>query len=76
MNKRKFSSCLNEHWTSRGKYKMVAKAAYETEEDARRFMLENKVPKNYKAYKCSHCGQWHIGHMHFPKKVKNEYNGK
>lgn len=70
MNKRKFSSCLNEHWTSRGKYKMVAKAAYETEEDACRFMLENKVPKNYKAYKCSHCGKWHVGHMHFPKKVK------
>lgn len=68
MKRRKFDTSLNEHWTSKGKHRMVAKAEYATEEDAIRFMTENKVPKNYKAYKCSYCGHWHIGHAHFPKK--------
>ena len=68
MKKRKFSSCLNEHWTARGKNKLVAKTGYDTEEEALRFMLETKVPKNYKTYKCSYCDKWHVGHFHFPKK--------
>ena len=64
MNKRKFSSSLNEHWRARGRGRMVAKVGYDTEEEAQRFMLETKVPKNYKAYKCSQCGKWHVGHTH------------
>lgn len=70
MSKRKLNSCLNEHWTHKGKNKMVAKVAYATEEEAKLFIVENKMNPKYKAYKCSHCGQWHVGHMHFPKKVK------
>ena len=68
MNKRKLNSCLNEHWTHKGKNKMVPKVEYDTEYDAKMFIIENNLNPKYKAYKCSHCGKWHVGHMHFPKK--------
>jgi hypothetical protein len=68
MNKRKLNSCLNEHWTHKGKNKMVPKVEYDTEYDAKMFIIENNLNPKYKAYKCSQCGKWHVGHMHFHKK--------
>ena len=52
MNKRKLNSCLNEHWTHKGKNKMVAKVEYDTEYDAKMFIIENNLNPKYKAYKC------------------------
>ena len=72
MNTRKFSTCLNEHWTVKGHHHLKAKIGYKTEEEAKQFMIDNKINPKYKVYKCSHCGEWHIGHMHFPKKKENK----
>ncbi len=51
---------LNEHWKTIGKRK-IPKKSYMTQEDAD-FAIMNMNDKTAKSYKCSVCGNWHIGH--------------
>lgn len=46
-----------QHYTSKGK----SKRAYETEEDAKRYITKHKLFK-MKAYFCNVCNKYHIGH--------------
>lgn len=54
INARKFSTCLNEHWTVKGHHHLKAKIGYKTEEETKQFMIDNKINPKYKVYKCSH----------------------
>ena len=43
MNARKFSTCLNEHWTVKGHHHLKAKIGYKTEEEAKQFIVDNNI---------------------------------
>lgn len=64
------------HWkvsthNSKGKKILVAKFSYNTYEEAveacsRYMMAHPEDQRPMSAYKCDHCGKWHIGHERFP----------
>ena len=62
--RRKLDSSLNGHWTYIGGWRMRPKVGYDSEDEAKMFIIENKLSKKYNVYKCSVCGKWHIGHWH------------
>lgn len=55
------------HVTSKGKMMLKAKFCYKSYEEAveacnRYIMAHPGDPRKISAYKCEHCGKWHIGH--------------
>lgn len=67
------------HWkvqthNSKGKKVLVAKFSYNTCEEAveactRYMMAHPEDPRTMSAYKCDHCGKWHIGHARFSQEI-------
>lgn len=57
----KFLPGLNEHYRSVGKTK-IPKKSFKTRDDAWRAINMQNEKSTATAYKCSICGNWHIGH--------------
>ena len=64
------------HYNCKGKKMLKAKYSYNTYEEAveacnRYIMNHPDDPRPMTAYKCEHCGKWHIGHERLPEQKIN-----
>lgn len=57
-----------EHWNKERGRRRKAKHGFDTIRDAFAYLQKNGLQDTYRAYKCSVCGKYHIGHRKKPIK--------
>ena len=50
------------HWNKQRGRKITAKRAFETLQEATKYLKSDNLQKQYNAYLCDICKKWHIGH--------------
>lgn len=50
------------HWNKQHGRKRKAKRAFNTIEDANKYIEEKNIGLKYRSYKCPICNKYHIGH--------------
>lgn len=56
-----------EHWNRQHGRTRKAKQPFDSVQQAQQYLREHGITESYRAYKCSVCGKYHIGHRHYNK---------